>query len=57
MSPLSLGLWAVIAIAIPATVVLIVSVCALHGSAPSERPEILRALAELVAALRRRKHR
>src|SRR5262245_34968686 len=51
LSPI--GPWIVIATAIPAFVVLLVSVIALRGTDPKERPEIIRALAELFQATRR----
>jgi hypothetical protein len=48
-----IGPWIVFATAIPAFVVLLVSVIALRGTDPKERPEIIRALAELFQATRR----
>jgi hypothetical protein len=53
MDLLSIGPWIVVATAVPAFVVLIVAVVALRGSAPHERPEIIRALADLISATRR----
>jgi hypothetical protein len=51
LSPI--GPWIAVAAAIPAFVVLFVSVIALRGTDPKDRPEIIRALAELFQATRR----
>ncbi|MFL6141491.1 MAG: hypothetical protein ACJ72N_06430 [Labedaea sp.] len=49
----SIGPWIAVAAAIPALVILVVSIVALRGTTPSERPAILRALADLFRATRR----
>jgi hypothetical protein len=50
---LSFGLWLVIAAAIQPAVFIVVSLVALRGSEPSDRPEILRALADVFRAIKR----
>jgi len=50
---LSIGSSVVVVAVVPALVVMVVSLVALRGSAPSQRPEIIRALAELLRAFRR----
>ncbi|MDR6592011.1 hypothetical protein ACFFSW_04435 [Saccharothrix longispora] len=49
----SLGIGVALAAAIPALAVVVVSLIALRGTAPAQRPEIIRALAELIGAARR----
>ncbi|MGI5506593.1 hypothetical protein [Lentzea sp. CA-135723] len=48
-----LGLGIAIAAAIPGLTVVAVSLIALWGSTPAQRPEIIRALADLIRAQRR----
>jgi hypothetical protein len=49
----SIGPWIAVAVAIPALVMLVVAIIALRGTTPTERPAILRALADLFRATRR----
>ncbi|MFD9736800.1 hypothetical protein [Umezawaea sp. NPDC059074] len=53
MDLLSVGSSVVVVAVVPALVMMVVSLVALRGSAPSQRPEIIRALAELLRAFRR----
>jgi hypothetical protein len=50
----NVGLLLVISVTVPSIAVLAVTVVALRDSKPEERPEIIRALAALFGALRRR---
>ncbi|MFC3892532.1 hypothetical protein ACFOWZ_13705 [Lentzea rhizosphaerae] len=49
----SLGIGIALTVAIPALVLMVVSLIALRGTDPSQRPEIIRALADLISAARR----
>jgi hypothetical protein len=49
----SVGPWIAVTAALPALVIVVVSLFALRGADPKERPEILRALADLFHATRR----
>ena len=54
LSPIGSGM--VMAAAIPALALMVVCLAALWGSAPSQRPEIIRALADLISAARRHRN-